>query len=56
MHTVELTPAAVESLVVEDLKWSLTLIDDDSALEGALHTVIAWYSVPGEYLEGAYDS
>jgi len=27
----------------------------DEALIRALHTVIAYYSVPGTYMEGAYD-
>lgn len=29
--------------------------DQDQALVNALHVVIAYYSVPGQYMEGSYD-
>jgi len=29
--------------------------DQDQALANALHVVIAYYSVPGQYMEGSYD-
>ena len=45
----------LDQLMVEELKYALEDIEKDRALTGALHTVIAYYSVPGTYMEGAYD-
>jgi hypothetical protein len=45
---------AIESLIVEELKSQIETTDDP-ALISAMHTVIAYYSVPGTYFEGAYD-
>lgn len=51
----------VDDIVVQDLKSQLLMLSEDlpelkdRALISALHTVIAYYSVPGTYMEGAYD-
>ena len=49
---------AMDELVREDLLESLQFAKEnrDQALVNALHTVIAYYSVPGTYREGSYDS
>ena len=44
----------LEELIKEELMMDLE-ISEDNALKSALRTVIAYYSVPGEYMEGAYD-
>jgi len=46
----------VDQLIADELKWQLENGDMDRAIESAMHTVIAYYSVPGTYMEGAYDS
>ena len=59
MNTITLTQDQIESVVREDLVDCLGLAEqdeDDPALIRALHVVIAYYSVPGTYMEGAYDS
>ncbi len=38
-----------------DLAIELAILEKDEALLAALHTVRAYYSVPGAYLEGSYD-
>jgi len=38
-----------------DLAIELAVEEKDEALLAALHTVRAYYSVPGAYLEGSYD-
>lgn len=45
----------VDQLITEELKWQLENSDMDNSLMSAMHTVIAYYSVPGTYMEGAYD-
>lgn len=47
----------VDELIAGELKWQLendAMIDPP--LQNALHMVIAYFSVPGTYMEGAYDS
>ena len=47
----------VDQLIAEELKWQLENSDCmDDSLISAMHTVIAYYSVPGTYMEGAYDA
>ena len=46
----------VDELITDELKWQLNNSDMDASLENAMHTVIAYYSVPGTYMEGAYDA
>lgn len=47
----------VDELIASELKWQLENSDQiDQPLENALHMVIAYFSVPGTYMEGAYDS
>ena len=46
----------VDQLITEELKWQLENGDMDNSLMSAMHTVIAYYSVPGTYMEGAYDA
>ena len=38
-----------------DIAIELAILERDEALLAALHTVRAYYSVPGAYLEGSYD-
>ena len=38
-----------------DIAIELAILEKDEALLGALHTVRAYYSIPGTYLEGSYD-
>jgi len=46
----------VDQLIAEELKWQLENSDGmDDSLISAMHTVISYYSVPGTYMEGAYD-
>jgi hypothetical protein len=51
-----------DEIVVQDLKSQVLMLSEepeefqDRALISALHTVIAYYSVSGTYMEGAYDS
>lgn len=46
----------VDTLIIEELKWHLEDNDIvDPPLQNAIHTVIAYFSVPGTYMEGAYD-
>ena len=47
-------PEALEELVVDELRFNLDICEDP-ALARALHVVIAHYSIPGTYMEGAYD-
>ena len=47
----------VDELIADELKWQLENSDCmDDSLISAMHTVIAYYSVPGTYMEGAYDA
>ena len=47
----------VDQLITDELKWQLENSDCmDDSLISAMHTVIAYYSVPGTYMEGAYDA
>ena len=47
----------VDELISGELKWQLENSDCmDDSLISAMHTVIAYYSVPGTYMEGAYDA
>ncbi len=56
MMKIEITEKSRDRLVRECLKDTLQYCHaDDAALERALHVVIAYYSVPGSYMEGAYD-
>ena len=48
---------AIDKIMIEelDLAIELAVAEKDDALLGSLHTVRAYYSVPGAYLEGSYD-
>ena len=48
---------AIDKIMIEelDLAIELAVAEKDEALLGSLHTVRAYYSVPGTYLEGSYD-
>jgi len=50
---------ALDQFVIEHLKEDLDINEDtrypDTNLVNALHRVIAYYSVPGEYEDGKYD-
>jgi len=47
----------VDELIADELKWQLENNNEiDQPLENALHMVIAYFSVPGTYMEGAYDA
>jgi len=50
-------PDFEEKFVRQHLLQSLNQAEEyhDMALVNSLHVVIAYYSVPGEYMEGAYD-
>jgi hypothetical protein len=49
-----LTDEAVDQLIVEECLNSLEDVDNP-LLINALHTVIAYHSVPGSYEDGKYD-
>ena len=47
----------VDELIAGELKWQLENSDQiDQPLQNAMHMVIAYFSVPGTYMEGAYDA
>jgi hypothetical protein len=46
----------VDQLITDELQWQLENSDMDASLTSAMHTVIAYYSVAGTYMEGAYDA
>ena len=46
----------VDQLITEERKWQLENGDMNRLVETAMHTVIAYYSIPGTYMEGAYDA
>ena len=48
---------AIDEIMTEelDIAIELAIMEKDEALLAALHTVRAYYSVPGAYLEGSYD-
>lgn len=47
----------VDELIAGELKWQLENSDQiDPPLQNAMHMVIAYFSVPGTYMEGAYDA
>ena len=47
----------VDELIADELKWQLENSDQiDQPLQNAMHMVIAYFSVPGTYMEGAYDA
>jgi hypothetical protein len=56
---IEFNYDQIEEIVREALKESLRLLENHSegsyVLCDSLHRVIAYYSVPGEYLDGVYD-
>lgn len=54
MITVELCEDTVEDVVLQSLQSSLEFVINPVLVE-SLHTVIAWYSRPGAYLDGKYD-
>ena len=47
----------IDKIMIEelDLAIEITAAEKDEALLGSLHTVRAYFSVPGTYLEGSYD-
>ena len=47
----------LDKIMIEelDIAVELAILEKDEALLAALHTVRAYYSVPGTYLEGSYD-
>ena len=48
---------AIDKIMTEELDVAIELAvsERDEALLGSLHRVRAYYSIPGAYLEGAYD-
>ena len=48
---------AIDEIMTEelDIAIELAIMEKDEALLAALHTVRAYYSVPGTYLEGKHD-
>jgi len=48
---------AIDKIMIEelDLAIEITAAEKDEALLGSLHTVRAYFSIPGTYLEGSYD-
>tara|TARA_B110000977_G_C10697255_1_gene345927 strand:+ start:338 stop:532 length:195 start_codon:yes stop_codon:yes gene_type:complete len=48
---------AIDKIMIEelDLAIELAVAEKDDALLGSLHTVRAYFSIPGTYLEGSYD-
>jgi hypothetical protein len=50
---------AIDKIMIEELDLAiaieLAVAEKDDALLGSLHTVRAYFSVPGAYLEGSYD-
>jgi len=51
---------ALDDIILQDLLEQLAMLEQDGSeqdatLVRALHVVIAFYSVPGTYMEGAYD-
>ena len=44
----------IDEMILELLKEDLE-VTEDPILTNALHIVIAYYSVPGTYMEGDYD-
>lgn len=50
---------AIDKIMTEELDLAIELAreekEKDKALLGSLHTVRAYFSVPGTYLEGSYD-
>lgn len=51
---VEISDESLDEIVVAALTRSLQSVEDEE-LEEAIHTVIAYHSVPGTYLDGTYD-
>ena len=45
----------VDELIAGELKWQLENASLDVPIQDAMHRVIAYYSIPGTYMEGAYD-
>lgn len=50
----------LDDIILQDLLEQSAMLkqdgtEQDAALASALHVVIAFYSVPGTYMEGAYD-
>jgi hypothetical protein len=50
----------LDDIILQDLLEQSAMLEQDgteqdAALARALHVVIAFYSVPGTYMEGAYD-
>ena len=57
MYTDIFKEEVLDKIMTEELDVAieLAIMERDEALLGALHTVRAYYSVPGAYLEGSYD-
>ena len=57
MYRDILNEQAVENIMLEELDVAIELavLERDEVLLGSLHRVRAYYSIPGAYLEGAYD-
>lgn len=51
-----LTPEGVDEIMLEQLDDAISAqVVTDDALLRSLHVVRAYFSVPGTYMEGAYD-
>ena len=57
MYTGIFKEEVLDKIMTEELDVAieLAIMERDEALLAALHTVRAYYSVPGAYLEGSYD-
>ena len=57
MYTDIFKEEVLDKIMTEelDIAIELAIMERDEALLGALHTVRAYYSVPGTYLEGKHD-
>ena len=55
--TLDVSIHSLEALLLQELKSDLVTAreNQDGPLERSLHIVIAYYSVPGTYMEGIYD-
>jgi len=51
---IDVSDESIDEIVVATLTRSLELAEEEE-LKEAMHKVIAYFSVPGSYLGGAYD-
>jgi hypothetical protein len=55
---IKLTPEQTDEVVVGELAEQIQrgLHEKDGSLYRSLHVVLAYYSIPGKFMEGAYDT